>query len=119
MRTRPRRTSVCRVDEGRSRRRNSASGSSPPLRRQLGQNRLLLFGERGQPRLGNQHGKALHAPRIALGGSGLARNPLSCAPCAASSGSEAAVAVRSVETFTGSPDGQPLQHAPLHVLVFC
>jgi hypothetical protein len=44
--------------------------------RQLGQNCLLLFRQRGQPRVGNEHGKALHAPRIAFGGRGLARDPL-------------------------------------------
>ena len=76
MRTRPRRTRVCSVDEGRSLRRSSASGSLAAAGRQLGQNGLLLFGQRGQARLRNQHGEALRAPRIALDGRGLARNPL-------------------------------------------
>ena len=43
--------------------------------RQLGENGLLLFGQRGQTRLGNQHGEALGAARIALDGRGLARDP--------------------------------------------
>ena len=76
MRTRPRRTSVCRVDEGKI--------ATPQLRerqfaaagRKLRENRRLLFGERGQAAIADQDGEALHAPRIALGGCSLARNPL-------------------------------------------
>ena len=45
-------------------------------RRQLRQNRLLLRGQRGQPRFRNQNSKPLHASRIALSSSRLARNPL-------------------------------------------
>jgi hypothetical protein len=60
-------------------------------------------GQRGQARFGNQHGKALGPPRIALRRSvSRAIHFLRTRP--PSTGSVAAVAVRSVETFTGSPE---------------
>ena len=85
--------------------------------RQLRQNRLLLFGQRGQARLGNEHGKALHAPRIALGGRGLAGDPL-----LARHGGQQRQRCRRRRAQRGDLDrltrGQPLQHAMLHVLLF-
>ncbi len=48
----------------------------PAARRQLRQNRLLLLGQRRQPRLGNQHREPLRPPRVPLHCRGLPRNPL-------------------------------------------
>ena len=85
--------------------------------RKLGQNCLLLFGQRGQARVGNEHGKALHAPRIALGGRGLARDPLF-----AQHGGQKRQRCRGRRAQRGDFDrltrGQPLQHAMLHVVAF-
>jgi hypothetical protein len=117
MRTSPRRTSVCSVDEGRSR---AATRPAATLRRTppAPPESPAAFGQRGQPRLGNQHRKPLRAPRIALRGRRLARNPLLAhqrrpapaawppSPCAAWRPSPA------------RPIRQPRKHPPLHVLLF-
>ena len=84
---------------------------------EFGQNRLLLCRQRGQAGFRNEHGEALHAARIALGGRGFARDPF-----LAQHGGEKRQRCRSGGAEGGDLDGltggQALEDAVFHVVPF-
>ncbi len=103
MRTRPRRTNVWRVDDGSSRRRNSARGNSPPLAASSARIAVCLSVSAGRrPSPASTAKRSMRRASRSAAAVSRAIHFLRAIP--AKSGSDAAVAVRSVDTFTGSPE---------------
>ena len=103
IRTSPRRTSVCNVEEGKSFRRNSASGSSPSQAASSARIACCLAVNAGSRASGiSTANRSIRRASRSAAAVSRAIHFLRVSP--ASTGSVAAVAVRSVETFTGSPE---------------
>ena len=117
MRTSPRRTSVCSVDEGRSRRRSSASGNSPPQAASSARIACCFSVSAGSRASGTSTAKR-SVRRASRSAAAVSRAIHFLRTSAASTGSDAAVAVRSVETLTGSPSASRVENATLQVLIF-
>ena len=102
MRTRPWRTRVCSVEEGRSLRRNSASGNSPPQAASSA-SIACCFAVRVGRRVSGMRTAKRSVRRASRSTAEVSRAIHFFLTRPASTGSVAAVAVRSVETLTGSP----------------
>ena len=105
IRTKPRRTRVCRVDEGRSLRRSSASGSSPPQAANSARMACCFWVSAGKRASGTSTAKR-SVRRASRSVAEVSRAIHFLRSMEARTGSVAAVAVRSVETLTGSPEAR-------------
>ncbi len=105
MRTSPRRTRVCSVEAGISRRRSSASGSSLPQAANSARMACCFWVKAGSRASGiRTANRSMRRASRSTAADSRAIHFLRVRP--ASTGSVAAVAVRKVETFTGSPEAK-------------
>ena len=85
--------------------------------RQLGQNRLLLGGEGGQARFGDQDGEALGAAGIALGGGCFAGDPFFAGEAGQDRQRGGGGSAQRGDLYRVA-GGQAREDAPLHILLF-